>query len=74
MSHYFQYLHITCETFDDDCNGCKYRCKHPNRYMQCFLRQVLNSSNKYHFYCPITWTIQDFNRIDKKKMVFLEGI
>jgi hypothetical protein len=69
MDHYFQYLYTICETFDDDCNGCKYHFKY------CFLKQVLDSnSDLFLFGIPITWTIQDFNRIDKKKMVFLEGI
>ena len=68
MSHYFQYLYTTCETFDGDCNGCKYRDEHK----LCFLRLVLNSSNDYLFGVPTTW--KGFNHIDKKKMVFLEGI
>ena len=74
MSHYFQYLYTICETFDDDCNGCKYHDKHKFKY--CFLKQVLNSNSDYLFLfgIPITWGIQDFNYIDKKKMVFLEGI
>ena len=78
MSHYFQYLYTICETFDSDCNGCKYRCKYPNKpnkYKYCFLRQVLNLNNDYFFFSiPEAWTVQDFNHIDKKKMVFLEGI
>ena len=74
MSHYFQYLYTICETFDDDCNGCKYHDKHKFNY--CFLKQVLNSNSDYLFFfgIPITWSIQDFNYIDKNKMVFLEGI
>ena len=74
MNHYFLYLRITCRTFND-CSGCKYidkHKKHNNRF--CLLKQVLNSNNDYFFGNPTTWTIQDFNRIDKNKMVFLEGI
>ena len=65
MSHYFQYLHIICKTFDD-CHGCKYIGKH------CFLEHVLD--NDCFIYGLEPWTIQDFNRIDKNKMAFLEGI
>ena len=74
MSHYFQYLYTICEAFDDDCNGCKYHDKH--KYKYCFLEQVLNSNSDYLFFfgIPITWSIQDFNHINKKKMVFLEGL
>ena len=70
MGHYFRYLHTICETFDSNCNGCKYHIQ-----KRCFLRQTLNSNNDYFFISvPEIWTIQDFNRINKKKMVFLEGI
>lgn len=65
MDHYFQYLHIICKTFDD-CHGCKYIGKH------CFLEHVLD--NDCFIYGLEPWTIQDFNRIDKNKMAFLEGI
>ena len=65
MDHYFQYLHINCKTFDD-CHGCKYIGKY------CFLEHVLN--NDCFIYGLEPWTIQDFNRIDKNKMAFLEGI
>ena len=71
MSHYFQYLHTNCETFNSNCDGCKY-LKQKRCY--CFLKQVLNSNNDYLFAVPEIWTIQDFNRIDKNKMAFLEGI
>jgi len=70
MDHYFQYLHIICKTFDYDCNGCKYQDKHKFNY--CFLEHVLN--NDCFIYGLEPWTIQDFNRIDKNKMAFLEGI
>ena len=71
MDHYFRYLHTICETFDSNCNGCKYL----KQKRRCFLRQVLNLNNDYFFFTvPETWTIQDYNHIDKNKMVFLEGI
>ena len=42
MGHYFRYLHTICETFDSNCNGCKYHIQ-----KRCFLRQTLNSNNDY---------------------------